>query len=220
MFGKQRTNKLALLGFAAIALAVAGVAPAFAWHVASFSSQIYCNNGTSASPSWAPCTSSQLSNINTQIQDHATLLLSDNGAPYGTVSFYVYSGGSTTYFNNVDTHVCTIKTGATLVWTDSANPQSVGSASQTTPGQSFTSSTVTGSAGTYFFYVSYSGTGSGGYPAGSLCEPFTALNSFPPPPTGVPQFPLGMALLLALAIPGLLLIRSRVGFRPSIPSAL
>jgi hypothetical protein len=37
----------------------------------------------------------------------------------------------------------------------------------------------------------------------------TTTGIFPPPPTGVPQFPFGMALLMALAIPALLLVRSK-----------
>jgi len=229
MFEKGRTKKITLLGFAAIALAIAGVAPAFAWHVVSFDSTIYCNNGTTSSPSWAPCTSSQLSNITTQIEDQATLKLSSVTCNpeksvldcFGSVSFYLYKGGSSTYFNNVDTNTCTLGTGKnapSLIWTDPANPQAVTSTSESSSGQPFTSSTVTGSAGNYFFYVSYSGSNQG-YPSASLCEPFSASGTFPPPPTGVPQFPLGMALLLALAIPGLLLIRSRVGFKAPVPAA-
>jgi hypothetical protein len=219
MLEKGRTKKLALLGFTAVALALAGAAPAFAWHVSSFTSTIYCNNGTSTAPSWAPCTSQQLGNINVQIEDQATLQISYNGSPYGTVSFYLYSGGSSTFsngqykFNGYEIPQCTLNTGShapTLVWTDSANPQSVTSSAEASSSQTFTSSVVTGSAGTYFFYVVYSGTGSNGYPSSSLCEPFTASGNFPPPPqNGVPQFPLGMALLLAVAIPGLLLVRSK-----------
>lgn len=38
--------------------------------------------------------------------------------------------------------------------------------------------------------------------------PLTA-GAFPPPPNGVPQFPLGIALLLALALPALLLVKSK-----------
>lgn len=204
MSGKGRTTELALVGVAALVLGLSALSPVFAWHVASFSSTIYCENGST----WAPCTSSQLAGISTPIKDEASLQLSANGKPYGTLSFFIYSGGSSSYFNDVDTHVCTINSGASLVWTDSANPQAVTSASQQPSSQPFTSSVVSSlTAGSYFFYVSYSGTGSGGYPAGSLCEPFTAV-TFPPPPT-VPQFPLGIAVLLGLAIPALFLAKSK-----------
>jgi len=46
------------------------------------------------------------------------------------------------------------------------------------------------------------------------CETFQLTGTYPPPPTA-PQFPLGMALLFALAIPGLLLIRSRYASKVS-----
>jgi hypothetical protein len=85
----------------------------------------------------------------------------------------------------------------------------------------YSSSTLTGlSTGSYYFYVVYS-PGSSGYPSQHTCEPFsgTTGGSFPPPPSSVPQFPFGMALLLAVAIPGLLLVRSKyTGKHSSVPS--
>jgi len=221
MFENNRTKKLALIGAAALVLGLAAVAPAFAWHVANFRTTILCDNdGT-----WAACTSSQLLGINTPIKDEAILLLSDNGKPYGNMSFYVYQGTSKNYTltNNPDYYqfTCTLKTGKStapkLVWTDPANVQDVGKASQTSPGQIINSSepsfTQTGS---FFFYVVYSGSGSNGYPPASTCEPFIAPNgTFPPPTFGTPQFPFGMALLLAVAIPGLLLVRSKFASKHS-----
>jgi len=50
------------------------------------------------------------------------------------------------------------------------------------------------------------------YDSSSHCSTTTGLSITPgsfPPPTGVPQFPFGMALLMALAIPALLLVRSK-----------
>lgn len=49
---------------------------------------------------------------------------------------------------------------------------------------------------------------------GVACAPVTVYlvtssPTFPPPSTGVPQFPAGMALLMALAIPALLLVKSK-----------
>jgi hypothetical protein len=43
------------------------------------------------------------------------------------------------------------------------------------------------------------------------------LKTFKGPPTGAPEFPLGMAVLLALAIPGLLLVRSKFASKFSAP---
>ena len=49
------------------------------------------------------------------------------------------------------------------------------------------------------------------YDSGSTCTSYVTLTAgaFPPPPTGVPQFPYGMALLMAFAIPALLLVKSK-----------
>jgi hypothetical protein len=59
----------------------------------------------------------------------------------------------------------------------------------------------------------WSSSSSEGYNPGIACTPVTVYlkttNPFPPPPNGVPQFPFGMALVLALAIPALLLVRKK-----------
>ena len=50
------------------------------------------------------------------------------------------------------------------------------------------------------------------YDSTSKCSTASSLSITPgsfPPPNGIPQFPAGMALLMALAIPALLLVRSR-----------
>jgi hypothetical protein len=46
---------------------------------------------------------------------------------------------------------------------------------------------------------------------GASCKASTTLTAgaFPPPPNGVPQFPFGIALLMALAIPALLVVKSK-----------
>jgi hypothetical protein len=201
---------LVILGAAAVILGLSTVAPAFAW-TSSLTTTIYCNN----SGTWSACTQTQLKGLTTSIEDKATVTLTSDGSPYGTVSFYVYSGGSNTYTNAQHTgyNTCTLGTSAnapSLVWTDSKNAQTVTGSGSTT----YTSSSPSFShaAGSFFFYVVYNGAGTNGYPSSSTCEPFTTTTpTFPPPPTGVPQFPFGTVALLALAIPAMLLVRSKFG---------
>jgi hypothetical protein len=49
------------------------------------------------------------------------------------------------------------------------------------------------------------------YDHGANCDVRTPLTAgaFPPPPTGVPQFPLGMAVLMAVTLPAMLLIKKK-----------
>src|SRR5208337_2385439 len=197
MFENSRTKKLAILGAVAVVLGLSAVAPAFAW-TSSLSTTIYCKSGAGA---WSVCASTTSIPAGTAVKDKATLTLTSDGGPYGTISFYIYSG---TY--NTD-KTCAQNVGAsTLYWTDPSNAYTVAGSGATNYYSSSPTSLV---AGSYFFYVVYSGTGSGGYPSAAKCEPFTTAGYPFPPPSTVPQFPLGMALLLAVAIPGLLLVRSK-----------
>ena len=170
--------------------------PAYAWYVGSFST-------TLPGSSFA---------IGSTIIDSANLQLSSESVPstynYGTITFKVYQG------------TCNPATGlasGTLVYTSSA--VTVTSASN---GASHSYSDPAGfvttghSAGSYYFVARYSGStyqwiGNhyyGPYPSStSACEPFTLLSG--PPTNGVPEFPFGMAFLMALAVPILLLVRSR-----------
>ena len=187
-------TKLALIAAAAI-LGLSVVAPTFAWN-ATLNTTIYC---MAPGSTWVACSSVTSIPAGTMIKDKATLTLTADGGPYGTIRFYLYSGTYNT------AHTCAQNVAsATLFWTDPSNPYSVTGTGTTTYYSTAPSSIPSGS---YFFYVTYSGTGVGGYPAKSTCEPFSTLGF--PPPNPVPQFPLGMGLLLAAAIPGLLLVRSR-----------
>jgi hypothetical protein len=63
-------------------------------------------------------------------------------------------------------------------------------------------------AGNYIWVVTYAGlTGTDKPPSRQVCEPFK-LTAFPPPPS-VPEFPLGSVLMMALAIPALLVFRGK-----------
>ncbi len=176
-----RNVTVATLGLLAVVLGVGGVvAPVFGWTVYSFT--------TTASATTAA--------VGTGIHDTAYLRTTADGGPYGTITFYIYSGtGCST-------------TGKTAVYTSSA--VSVTSADQTPSTGTYTSPTVstTGWAtGNYFWVAKYSGT-PGGYPSSTAtCEPFNLFAGTPPPT--VPEFPLGFAALMALAIPVLFLARSK-----------
>ncbi len=178
----NRKVTIATLGLLSLLVGVGGVvAPVFAWHIVTFT--------TTASTTSAA--------IGTGIHDTANLQLSSNGGPYGTITFYVYKGTS-----------CDV--GGTPVYT--STPVSVTSAATCSGGANYNSPTVstTGwSAGNYVWVAHYSGTGSSGYPsATATCEPFSLFQG-PPPPPGVPQFPFGLAALMAIAIPALLLVKSK-----------
>jgi hypothetical protein len=204
-------RRLLPVAFALTAFIAAGVlaVPAYAWH-SNLSTQIYANGVVCGPPgSSNPCGVP----VGSSIYDKATLFLSSNGKPYGTISFVVYSGSSFTNgaysANGYSIPKCTLGTGNTLKWTDSLNPQSV-TGTGTTQYTSSTVNTNTYSTGSYFFYVTYSGTGKSGYPSASVCEPFSLSST-----STVPEFPLGMALLFALAIPVLLIARTRFARVPN-----
>jgi len=208
---------LVLLG-AVVVLAMGVVAPAFAeLPTATVSTTVRCSQNGGGY--WYTCSSLIISG--TDISDELALTLSSQdcsgpaGCSYGQIYFYVYSGGSSAYENSGGT--CTIKDAATLVWSDiNVNGYGVFSSNNGAT-LTYDSSKVSPqlSSGTYFFLVQYKpGSVGGTWPAASECEPFT----ISPPPT-VPQFPLGIALLLALAIPGLLLIRTRYAWKDSSLSA-
>lgn len=176
----RKNGMLATLGLLSLLVGVGGVvAPVFAWHIVGFT--------TTASATSAA--------IGTGIYDKATLQLSTNGGPYGSITFYAYTGTC-----NGQGH----PTG-TLVYTSSA--VSVTGSGPTTY-QSATVPTTGWAAGNYVWVAKYSGTGYGGYPsAQAACEPFNLFQG-PPPPT-VPEFPLGLALVMALAIPVLFIVKSK-----------
>jgi hypothetical protein len=181
-----RKATLATLGLLSLLVGVGGVvAPVFAWHIVSFTT-------TSSTTSAA---------IGTGIYDTAYLQISNNGGPYGSITYHVYQGSCNSQGN---------PTGS-LVYTSPAVSVTAAASTGTSPVAytSATVSTTTWSAGSYVWVVNYSGTGSSGYPAAkAACEPFSLFQG-PPPPPGVPQFPLGLAALMAIAVPALLLVKSK-----------
>ncbi len=125
----------------------------------NLSTQVLCSGtgGYTACPSNIPS--------GTYIEDQATLTLSSGATSDGTVSFSAYTG---TYTPGTGT--CTLGEGATKIgyYTTTSSVTGTG---QTMITSSLFDPSV--GAGTYFWYVQYSGTGSGGYPSASECEPFT-----------------------------------------------
>jgi hypothetical protein len=214
MYENIRTKRLALLGVAAIVLGLGAIAPAFAW-TASQTTTILCySSGT-----YTPCASTSLLPSGSSIEDQAALKLNNyacSGGNCGTISFYVVSGTAPL------TCPSKLPSGATaegVVTVPTTASTGTGSGTTTT---TYTSSSPTlVSSGSYYFYVAYN-PGSSGYPSSGSdsakpqCEPFSGGPfSPPPPPSTVPQFPLGMALLLGLAIPGLLVAKSKYTGRKS-----
>ena len=197
MKNTRRYASIAGLGIlATILFASPLLAPTFAW-----SSSLSTCVGTSYS---SECTVNPSYAIGTSVSDTAKLTLTSDGGPYGQVIFGVAAG------------TCRTVTGApgygSIITTLKYNVTGTG-----TTYPSVSVSTTGYSAGSYVWLVYYTGTGSGGYPrapsTGYDCEPFTLYSA--PPPTGVPEFPFGMALLMAAAIPALVLIKRKFSL-PSI----
>lgn len=195
----KRYASVAGLGIlAALLFASPLLAPAFAWT----STLNTCVGSYSSSTYPSECTVNPSYTVGTTVSDTAKLYLTSDGSPYGTLYFAVASGSC-------------------------ANPTvldiSITGASPTVTGSGDTyytaSISTTGlSAGTYYWLVYYSGTGSKGYPrapsSGYDCEQFTLVSA---PPVSTPEFPFGMALLLAAAIPALVVLKRKFSL-PSIPS--
>ena len=172
MSEKRRTKKLAILGTAALIMALAAVAPAFAWTV-----------NTCVATTWSSsCATNPSFPTGSTVPDIAKL-----SGEAGTITFSVASGVCSDYGTLTQVSSQSVSSGqtyASTTWSSGSSP-----------------------AGSYVWIVHYFGSSD---PTGAKeCEPFTL---FKAPPTA-PEFPLGMALLLALTIPGLLLIRSK--FSPS-----
>jgi hypothetical protein len=211
---QTRKAELALLGMALV-LGLTAAGPVFAWTTQSLNTTIQCyNTGTGT---WSTCPGGTLP-AGTTIRDSATITMtkesncgtnSPNYPNCGTISFYIVSGSpSESYCSSGDK---TTPPGATAEGVDVV-PSTAASSGSAGPLYSLT---PTLASGTYYFYVHYSGTGTNGYPSYSTCEPFTGGSFSPPPTTGVPQFPFGMAALMLLAIPALLLVKGRFASAPS-----
>lgn len=202
MFENSRTKKLVILGAVAVVLGLFAVAPAFAWDSTLTSSPagttVYCYT----SGAWSACSNPAAIPGGTSVKDNATLGLdgySCSGSNCGTISFYVISGAApgTCPSSPLGSYPSPISS--------STVPSSAPGTKEGTYHYTwYTSSSTSPAAGSYFFYVYYNA-GSSGYPSRSACEPFTLL----PLSIPTPEFPFGMLLLLAVAIPGLLLVRSK-----------
>jgi hypothetical protein len=178
-----RVVRVAVSLAAALALLSMGALPAYAW--------------TSSFSTTTPTTVIAGSTIT----DASVVSLSNDAGPYGSVVFAVYSGSCTSgnptgvkvlgHFGGADTSTVTVTASG-------AHPYSSGPFS------------TTGLSGSYVWVAYYTGTGSGGYPraptAGYHCEPFTVN----PPSHGVPEFPVGLPALLALALPLMILLRRKL----------
>jgi len=194
---------VAIAGLCALATAlglVLAAAPAFAW-----TSSVYTCIGNYTSSTYPSSCTSNPTLGGSIIYDTAQLTLSNSGSPYGSLTVLLAKGTCSSI-------------GSTISGVSGSNP------SVTTYGTTYyvasiaTSSLTSGSS--YVWLTSYSGT-SGGYPyaptsgagtnpttySGNLvdCEPFIFQAT-----TGVREFPSGMVLLLALALPALVLMRRRL----------
>jgi len=156
---------------------------------------------SSSSGPWSTCPSTIT--FGTYIKDEATLVLSGKVTSKETINFGLYDGKSS---GNCGTQ-CTPPKGVSPTFTSSCSVY--GTTTGSPPHQMTTfvcysgvvqvlSPTFSG-ATQYTWYVS-----SGPY---SVCDESFTTSTYPPPK--LPEFPLGMALTLALALPGLLFIRSR-----------
>jgi hypothetical protein len=170
----------------AFGLMLLGAAPAFAW-----------TSAISTTPS------ATLVAAGTPVTDTATVTLTNDGAPFGYVVFAVYSGGCT---NGAPT-------GAQVLghFPGPSNTNNVAvTASGSNPYTSASFST-TGLSGAYVWVVYYTGTGSSGYPrapaTGYDCESFSVS---PPPAHGAPEFPAGLAVLMGIALPAMMLLKRRL----------
>ena len=187
MLENNRTGKLALLGVTALVLGLGAVAPAFAWHIQYLTTQTgYIDSAGAFHASTSFPAGSNIADQATVTGCDASHCGSTAEGLTGTVTFRLYSGSS-----------C----GGTAISTDTKSVPNTNPSTVTS--DPFTEST----SGSYSFKASFTGSGDwAGVTYTGSCEPFT-LTPFPPP--GVPEFPFGMVLLLAIAIPGLLFVRSK-----------
>jgi hypothetical protein len=185
-FGGSLRKAVGLGVLSAFGLMLLGAVPAFAW---------------TSSVTTTPSATSVVAG--TLVTDTATVTLSPDASPFGYVVFAVYSGGCT---NGAPTgsQVLTHFTGSVTASNVAVTANGV---------HSYTSASfsTTGLSGAYVWVVYYTGTGSGGYPRAPLsattydCEPFT-VNA----PHGAPEFPAGLGVLLALALPAMMLLKRRL----------
>jgi len=180
----RRQNKalLSLTALAGILVLTAMATPTFAWHVVSLS--------TCVGTSWSPdCAGNPSYTIGSQVSDTANVTVSHNGGS-GYITFAVYKAAVG----------ATCAPSGTALYTSGPTPFPGDGKSHIVTSGAF--DTTGQSAGGYVWttYVTYADA-----KPWSGCEPFTLTQS-----TGVPQFPLGSLLVIALALPGLLLVRTKL----------
>jgi len=232
-----RTGRLALLVLTGVLLATAVVAPSYAHNdIVSTNTQCWpkgCDLATTTSvletatlcvSIEGDCTAGTV--VSNSCVDTTTIVTLPSGQE-GTLCFLVYKAPSTTPTTGTNP-ACNANqpvaksTQITVGISPTSTP--VPRSDDTTTGKSYAfPSTLTLSSGTtaglYAWIVQYNPSKFDSKSGNSLydlqtCETFQLTGTYPPPPTA-PQFPLGMALLFALAIPGLLLIRSRYASKVS-----
>jgi hypothetical protein len=193
----SRRASIGGLGILAIVLMAAPLITAtFAW-VATPGSPFTCVTSTGV---WSPkCTADPSFAIGTKVYDTVHISFSTVG-PYYSVVFAVANG------------TCTLPSGAPGYGSAFKNTTVTIPTTPTISSINVTTSVITTKydAGSYVWLVHYTG-GSDGYARypskGNDCEPFT-LTSLPPP-TSVPEFPFGIALLMAMAVPALVLFKRK-----------
>jgi hypothetical protein len=116
-------------------------------------------------------------------------LTTETTSSFGSIIFNVYQG--------------TCSSHTTLVFTATV---AVTSAAMGASGHTYISPAFSpASPGNYIWLDTYTGTGTGGYPPATFaCEPFTVA------PHGVPEFPAGLAILMGLALPAMMLLKRRL----------
>ena len=198
---KVRTGlvKLSLTLAAAIALLSTGALPAYAW-----SPTIY--------PTIQSATAIVIGGSPSSITDSAPIRLPADGP--GTAAATACGTGATLYgciifkvYKVLTGTACGTSTLSSSVFTSIVHVTGATNTKVTYTSAAFTPTV----AGTYVWMDTYSGTGNpvgsgNNYPSASFaCEAFTVTGSH-----GVPEFPIGLPLLMAFALPALMLLRRRL----------
>ena len=230
MVESRRTRKIAFFAMAGVLLAMAVVMPSYAHNdIVSTNTQCTSPTGCSLTTTTSVKDTANLCisiegdcNVGTTVSNSCVDTTTSDTTQEGTLCFLVYQAPSTA------TSACSGNspvTGSTQISPTQISPTAspVPRSDDTTSYKYYPfTSTLTLSASTpaglYAWIVQYSPSKYDKLSGNSLyqlqtCEQFQLTGKFPPLPSA-PEFPLGMVLVLALAIPGLLLIRSKYSSSP------